>query len=252
MAAMTTPPPRAPGLVDAPEALARELAPWVQALVEQSSATFRALYLHGSALTPQFDPQGSDANLLLVVADLPFDRLKALARTTRELAARAPRARRVTPLVLTEPQIRKSVDVFPAEFLDLAARRALLAGTDVLGGIVIGLGNLRHQCEYELRAKQLGLRQAFLLAGGAPGIAQQVLAQAAGGLGAVLRQLLALRGAPAPGDPDALVAAVARTYGVDAGALGAPFAARRGQVALAAHLGVLEALIDAVDALPVS
>ena len=248
----------APGLVPPPAALVTSLAPWVEAMQRESGADLRALYLYGSTLTPRFAAGQSDVNLLLVLAELSFARLETLARSVRALM-KAPRpAQKVAPLVLTEAQIRGSADVFPAEFLDLVSRRALLAGRDVLAGLGVGLHNLRHQCEYELRSKLIGLRQAYLLAGDAPGTAQRLLVQAAGGLAAVLRQLLVLGGETPSDDADALVSAVARRYGVDSAALAAPFAARRRPDAesasaaaqFAALLDALEALIGAVDAHP--
>ena len=246
----------APGLVAPPAALATRLAPWVAALPRDCGDGFRALYLYGSALRPRFDAQASDLNLLLVVVELPFDLLSKLARSVRTLVAQAQTGRRTAPLVLTEAQIRSSIDVFPAEFLDLSARRSLLAGEDVLGGLAVGLGNLRHQCEYELRSKLVGLRQAYLSAGEVPDASQRLLVQAAGGLAAVLRQLLVLRSSIPPDDPQELVSAVARTYAVDGAALGAPFAARanvnapstQADALFAAHVRVLESLIQVVDA----
>jgi hypothetical protein len=251
-------PPASPGLVPAPAALGPDTQPWVQALQQAAGASFRALYIYGSALTPRFDAGVSDINLLLVLGDLPFERLDAIAAAVRERTPTPMTSPRWMPLVLTETQIRGSLDVFPAEFHDLAARRALLAGEDVLSGLVISDANLRHQIEYELRSKIVGLRQAYLLAGGAPGLPQRLLVQSAGGLATVLRLLLRLRRLDAPEDNDALAAAVARAFDVDAGSLGAPFAARRqpdadeatARARFAAHLVALETLITAVDAFP--
>lgn len=248
--------PAAAGLVPPPAALASALGPWVEALPRHAGAAFRALYLYGSALAPHFDAQQSDVNLLLVVDVLSFANLGGVRRGLRALAGSKQPGRRVVPLVLTEPQIRASVDVFPAEFLDLRARRALLAGQDVLASVEVSLTHLRHQCEYELRSKLIGLRQAYLLALDEPGVAQRLLAQAAGGLAAVLRQLVYLAGQVPPDDPTALVKEVAMRYGVDASGLSGPFEARRLAVAdaqraealFAAHLGALETLIGAADA----
>jgi len=251
--------PAATGLVPPPAALAAQLGPWVTALPRDTGAAFRALYLYGSALSPHFDVQQSDVNLLLVVDVLSFATLGSLRRGLRALAGAKPPGRRVVPLVLTEPQIRASIDVFPAEFLDLRARRALLVGQDVLAQVDVSLTHLRHQCEYELRSKLIGLRQAYLLAGDDAGGVQRLLAQAAGGLAAVLRQLVYLTSQVPPDDPTALVTEVAHRYGVDANALSAPFEARRlpvgdsqrAEALFAAHLGALETLIGAADANPV-
>jgi hypothetical protein len=216
--------------------------------------------MHGSALTTRFDYESSDVNVLLVVTELPFSRLDVLANALRDTGrALAAGRRRFSPLVLSEAQARGSADVFPAEFLELLQRRALLAGSDVLADLVVHPYNLRHQCEYELRSKLVGLRQAYLLSGGADGMAQRLLVQGAGGLAAVLRSIVILRGEPAPEDPTALVDAVARAYGVDAAALGAPFAARTVHAAdaeeasrsrFAGFLAALEALVLAIDAFP--
>src|SRR5206468_2757222 len=120
----------------------------------------RAVYLYGSVLASTFDAAVSDVNVLLVVSDLPMTRLTALAHAIGEAMQGSPGRLRYSPVVLTEEQIRRSVDVFPLEFLDLAERRALLEGRDVLAGVHVDRANLRHQCEYELRSKLLGLRQA--------------------------------------------------------------------------------------------
>jgi len=239
--------------VAVPAAVAADVAVWGRGLRAAAGDTFRALYVHGSALAPDFDPQSSDVNVLLITSELPFERLAELSAAVRRNAKAS--GRRFSPLVLTEQQVRTSVDVFPAEFLDLAARRALVEGEDVLADLVIKRDNLRHQCEFELRSKLVGLRQAFLLAGGASGLPQRLLAQAAGGLSAVLRHLLDLRGVPVPDGTEPLVGAIASRYGVDSTGLGAPFAARSRALSedearglFARHLEALEALTTAVDA----
>jgi hypothetical protein len=251
-------PPSASGLVSVPAALAPEVEPWTRALREAAGADFRALYVYGSALTTRFDAESSDINLFVVLSELPFTRLESLAGAVRAaLIGTRSIKRRVMPLILTEPQIRASADVFPAEFLDLKERRALVAGDDVLADLVVRLVNLRHQCEFELRSKLVGLRQAYLLGGAEPGLAHRLLVRDAGGLRAVLRHLPGLRGHRSPEDPAALVEDVARVYGVDPKALGAPFAARaqlkpppeeESRAQLAAHLHSLESLVAAVDA----
>jgi hypothetical protein len=247
---------QAAGLVSAPRALESEIRIWVRPLVIAAGQNLRALYLYGSALSAEFDPAVSDVNLLFVVAELPFHRLAALASAYGSAVQGSPGRLRYSPVVLSEEQIRSSVDVFPLEFLDLAERRALLEGRDVLGGLQVDHTNLRHQCESELRSKLLGLRQAYLLSAGAPGTAQQLLAQAAGGSAALFRHLLTLRGERHPEDHRAVARAVAAVYGLDPDDLDAPFQSRRSAAnestatdRFARYLGALEQLIAAVDAL---
>jgi hypothetical protein len=186
---------------------------------------------------------------------LTQSQLEAVAHA---IAKRKGSARRVSPLLLTYEQVRRSVDVFPVEFHDLADRRALLWGHDILAEVRVGHAHLRHQCESELRAKLVGLRQAFILGGGTQELAGQLLARAAGGTAATYRGLLTLQGvADRPEDGAGLCAAVAARFGIDAAGLAEPFAAHHASptghsatARFAAYVSALEALIAAVDALP--
>jgi hypothetical protein len=241
-----------------PEDLAAAARAWAKGLVEAAGPAFHALYVYGSALGPGFDRASSDVNLLLVVDGLPFERLDALARAAAALPRPGQTAYHFAPLVLTAGTLADSADVFPIDYLDLKHRRALLQGRDVLEALQVPLVNLRHQCEYELRSRFIGLRQAFLRAGGAPGTAHALLVRAAGTSGSLFRHLLTLRDLPYPDDPAALVHAVAGAYGVDAAGLGLPFTARAeaepdeatARRRLASYLEALELLIRAVDAHP--
>ena len=243
----------ASGLRAAPEPLASDARAWIAPLVEAAGASFRALYLYGSALAPDFDKARGNANLLFVTADLSSSRLGALASAVaRVRAAKTPW--RFAPLVLDEEQVRRAADVFPNDFLDLVHRRALLAGSDLLAEARVDPDHMRFQCEYELRARLVGLRQAYLFHAGDAAKAREILAGAAHGASALYRHLLSLAGEPMAEDRDGLARAVAIRYGVDAGALKTPWDARAEQVAaadaparLGAYLDALAALARAVD-----
>jgi hypothetical protein len=241
--------------IPAPAAIETDARAWCAPLVRAAGDALRALYLYGSALRPGFDPEKSDVNVLLVVKDASFATLDALARALPETASTG---RRYTPLVLPEDTLRRSPDVFPLDFLDLLELRALLHGEDVFAGVRVGLANMRHQCEYELRSKLIGTRQAYLASRGAAGAAHAILARAAGGSAALYRHLLALRGVANPETREQLASAVAQTYGVDAAGLEAPFAERaatgdddaRARARLERYVVALERLTVAVDDLP--
>jgi predicted nucleotidyltransferase len=248
------------GLLTADQSIAQAARTWSQPLVDAAAADVRALYVYGSALREDFDPTRSDVNLLLVVKALGQERLDALAAASTRLPKPAVEAigARYRPLILTEEQLLDSADVFPMDLLDLARRRALLSGEDVLAGITIDRADLRRHCEYELRTKIVGLRQAYLQAGGGPSTAQELTIRAASGAATLYRQLLALAGQGDEGRPEALAEAVGAAYAVPGAALAGPFVAR-GETStpaddvltarFAAFLTALEALIRAVDAL---
>ncbi len=242
-----------------PDDIAFAARDWARGILAACGDDLESFYVYGSALGPRFDRAASDVNLLIVVRELPFDRLEALAAACAALPPAPERTAatyRFSPLVLTRHNLDGSADVFPIDFLDLMESRGLLAGTDVLAGLDVPLIHLRHQCEYELRSRFIGLRQAFLRAGGAPGTAHALTTRAAGASGSLFRHLLTLRGRPHPEDPDQLPRAVAATWGVDADGLDGPFAARRGPAPdeatarrrFGAYLDALDHLIRAVDA----
>ncbi len=247
------------GLTHAPDALVHDVRAWTRPLLDATGSALRALYVYGSALSPTHDKNVSDVNVLLVTGDLPFATLSSIARAMPDVTKRSTGGHIYSPVVLTERQVRGSLDVFPIDFLDLSERRALIQGTDIFADVEVRRRNLRHQCEFELRAKLVGMRQAFLRARGSAEAAHYALSRAAGGSAALFRHLLTLRREPHPDTHEEVARAVARAYGVDGDALVAPFHARRETRApsgeapfarLAAHLSALETLIDAVDALP--
>jgi hypothetical protein len=66
------------------------------------------------------------------------------------------------PLYFTSEEMSDSSDVFPIEFLDMSQARHVLYGRDPFDGLEIPTQNLRHQLEYELRAKLLRLRRLYI------------------------------------------------------------------------------------------
>jgi len=68
----------------------------------------------------------------------------------------------INPLFLTENYINSSTDIFPIEFLDMQENYLVLYGKDVLKNINVNTSNLRFQCEQELKAKLINLKQLYL------------------------------------------------------------------------------------------
>jgi hypothetical protein len=249
-------------LVDAKQ-LESAARTWAAPLLQAAGPALRAFYIYGSALGPAFERRTSNVNLLLVVHELDFARLSALARALPVEGGPGSDARtregfHFAPLVLSEAQLRDSADVFPIDYLDLLDQRALLAGEDVIAAIEVSLENLRHQCEYELRSRLIGLRQSYLRARGERGVAHRLTVHAASGSSSLLRHLLTLRRRPFPADPAALCREVGEAFGVPAAGLYAPYEARRAttepseeeaRTRFGAYLAALEALTQAVDAI---
>lgn len=115
-----------------------------------------SLILYGSAASGEFVDQHSNLNLLAVLKNTDLGTVKKSAQLIRKFKP-------INTLFLTEDYITNSIDIFPIEFLDMQENYFVLYGKDVLKDIQVGIHNLRFQCEQELKAKLLKLRQAYLL-----------------------------------------------------------------------------------------
>src|SRR3989304_3398129 len=101
---------------------------------------------------------GKEISLLVVVRTLREEALENF----RRIAHRYARQGIPTPPLVTETFFRGSTHVFPLEYLGMAERRKVLAGTDVLADLAISAENLRHQIEFELKGKLLSLGRMYL------------------------------------------------------------------------------------------
>jgi predicted nucleotidyltransferase len=187
-----------------------------------------SVVLYGSAARGQYRAGRSDLNLLVLLraADPP-----ALRRTTA--AARAWVAGgNVPPLLLGEDDLIRSLDVFPIEYADIQDARRVLYGTDPFAGVEIDAEHLRLQCEHELKAKQIALREHYLLRADEPIQLGELLLGTVSTFLVLFRTVLRLAGERVPGDPAALVDAVARLTGFDAAPLHEILRARSGGASL--------------------
>ena len=236
------------------DAARRWLAPVRSALGEE----FLAAMLTGSVLRPGFDASRSRVNLLLVARSLALPTLDSLAAAV----ASAPIGRvRFEPLFVTRAQIEASLDVFPIEWLDIQERHQVLAGDDLFATIIVPRGNLRLQCEHELRGKHLRLRQAYLALAHDPDRLHEALAQSASSFHTLFRTLLRLSGEHTPAAADELVPRIAERFGLESAALLGAYRARHTDPARSADdtrsrflgfLAEIERLVAAIDGLPVS
>ena len=115
-----------------------------------------SLILYGSAVSGEFVDKHSNLNLLVVLKNTDLEAIKKASKLIHKF-------KMINTLFLTEDYITNSTDIFPVEFLDMQENYFLLYGKDVLRDIKIDMRNLRFQCEQELKAKLLKLRQAYLL-----------------------------------------------------------------------------------------
>jgi predicted nucleotidyltransferase len=150
-----------------------------------------SLILYGSAVSGEFVDKLSDLNLLVLLKNTDLELLKRSSKLVKKF-------KMVNTVFLTEEYIAGSLDIFPIEFLDIQENYFLLSGKDVLKDIRVDISNLRLQCEQELKAKLLKLRQAYVLLNDNKAALRGVLFMSFTSILHILRNVLRLKGRRPP------------------------------------------------------
>jgi hypothetical protein len=190
-------------------------------LVKDMGDKVLSLAVVGSALTPDFQER-SDINTVLVVVHRSYEMLKLLASYGKELG----RQRLHAPLLLTEEYIQDSREVFGVELLDFQLNHQMVLGPDPFAGLTFEKGNVRLQCERELKAALIELRQGYIRCGGEPKVVGRMLMGCLGKLLPLGRAMLWLKDTPRAPEAQGTVDEAGRVFRFDAAALGPLLALR--------------------------
>lgn len=183
-------------------------------LEEAFGRALDAVVIYGSYVQGSFGPGVSDVNVLVLLSE-PDP--KAMSRLSKS-AGRLMRRHRITPLILSSAEFARSADVFPMEYLDIAARHRVLRGSDPTAELEIDKRNLRHQIEHQLRGNLISLRQLVLAARGRKRLLGREIKRWWGPVGAIFRGLLRLLEADeVPTEPRALVTTMNDVLGLESG-----------------------------------
>lgn len=128
------------------------------ALLEALGDQLVSVVLYGSIAKGEYNPSGSNVNVMVVLDNVTVDVLDKLVTPIRK----ARREFRLSPLVLSEEDLRTSTDVFPAKFLDMQQHHRVLSGKEVLADLPIARDHLRLRCEQEIKNLLLRLRAFYL------------------------------------------------------------------------------------------
>jgi predicted nucleotidyltransferase len=174
-----------------------------------------SVVLYGSAARGDYREGVSNLNLLVIVRAADAETLRRGTALAREWAE----AGNPPPLILGEAEWRDSADVFAIEYADMKDAHVALIGGDPFEGITIEWSDLRLQCEHELKAKQIQLREHYILSADRPEEIGGLLKRSFPTFLTLFRTGLRLAGEAVPRPPREVVEAAARTIGFDA----APF-----------------------------
>ncbi|HET8655234.1 MAG TPA: nucleotidyltransferase domain-containing protein [Longimicrobiaceae bacterium] len=214
-------------------------------LAEAYGDALVSVTLYGSAARGEYREGSSDLNLLVLLRGAEARTLRRGARVAREWAAAGERP----PLVLPEAEWLDSADVFPIEYSDMRDAHVVLHGSDPFDGIRIEWRDLRLQCEHEIKAKQIRLRERYLLSADQPEELGALLLASASTFLTLFRSGLRLAGAEVPRDGGEVVSAIAERAGFDPAGFREVLRARSadGDFAPAGDGPVVMGYLDAVE-----
>ncbi|HUY88807.1 MAG TPA: hypothetical protein VMV10_08745 [Pirellulales bacterium] len=168
-----------------------------------------SLTLFGAIAGETFDVAKQTVSSVLVLAEIDLDALRNLAAEGHKFGKTAIAA----PLVMTPAFIKASLDSFPLELIEIQQRRVVLFGDDYFDKLQFADDHVRLQCERELKAIAVGIRQRLLASSGRESSFGGVAEQAAAGLARTLRGLVWLHGVKEPRRWHALVAEAEKLLG---------------------------------------
>jgi hypothetical protein len=184
-------------------------------LVENIGDNLRSLSVVGSSLTGDFRPRKSDINTVLVVGEQNIGLLNALAGLGKAMG----RKRIKAPILMTSAYIEQSRDVFGIEFLDFQLIHQTIIGSDPFEDMTFEKQHVRLQCERELKATLIRLRQGYIAAVNQVKMIRLLLSSTAGGLVPMLRSMLWLKGQERPREGKGVFERSAEVFSIETGVL---------------------------------
>jgi len=176
--------------LDAVPAQIREpLQLFAEKLRQVLSNNLRSISVVGSSLTDEYRPARSDINTVLVLSEQTLGCLNEIAGLAKPMSKKKISA----PLLMTSSYIERSLDVFGVELLDLQLTHQTILGDDPFAELTFDKKDVRLQCERELKAMLIRLRQGYIAAAGKKKLIRDVLIATAKGLAPLLRAMLWLK-----------------------------------------------------------
>ena len=189
----------------------------VYALAEKLAArlgdNLQSITVVGSSLTRDFRAGHSDINTVVLAGEQTMACLSAVASLARPMSHK----KISPPLLMTPSYIERSRDVFGVEFLDFQLTHETILGTDPFAALTFEKKNVRLQCERELKATLIRLRQGYIASAANKRLVRDILISTAKGLAPFLRAMLWLRDIDRPGltEPTFIKAAVELSVDLD-------------------------------------
>ncbi|UCG58459.1 MAG: hypothetical protein JSU70_02920 [Phycisphaerales bacterium] len=173
----------------APEQIHEPLRLLAEKVIIGLGENLQSITVVGSSLTEDFKAGQSDVNTVLVLGKQTV----AVLNTVAGLAKSMSKKKISPPLLMTPSYIERSLDVFGVEFLDFQLTHQTVLGDDPFAALSFNKGDVRLQCERELKATLIRLRQGYIAAAANKKLVRDVLISTAKGLAPLVRAMLWLK-----------------------------------------------------------
>jgi hypothetical protein len=162
---------------------------FAERLLAALGGNLQSITVVGSSLTEDFRPGTSDINTVLVLGRQNTESLNAVASLAKPMS----RKNFSPPLLMTKSYIERSQDVFGVEFLDFQLAHETIMGDDPFAALSFDKKDVRLQCERELKAMLIRLRQGYIAAAANKKLVRDILISTAKGMAPLLRAMLWLK-----------------------------------------------------------
>lgn len=193
------------------QSLEKPLKDFAQKVLVDFAGNITAICVTGSALTADFVPRKSGINTVLVFENESIELLDIVSGLGRMLF----KHNFDIPLIMTGEHISRSQDVFGVEYLDFQLNHTTIWGSDPFESLMIEKGDVRLQCERELKANLIRLRQGYIASKLGTAKLREVLVSGARGLMPYLRAMLWLCGKPRAAEIAATIEDAAKEFAFD-------------------------------------
>ena len=180
---------QAHGLNLLPEHIRETVNDFTEKLLSALGDNLKSVTIVGSSLTNDFVPGQSDINSVLVLDKQTLAPLNAIASLAKPMS----RKKISAPLLMTHSYIERSRDVFGVEFLDLQLNHQTILGEDPFTSLTFSKKDVRLQCERELKATLIRLRQGYIASAANRKIVRDILISTANAMAPLLRAMLWLK-----------------------------------------------------------
>lgn len=157
---------------------------------ELAGTNAKALTLFGAIAAGSFDASRHTVRSVLTVGRVDLSMLRRLA----EHGAKLGKAHIAAPLIMTPEYVKASLDTFPLELIEIMQQHLTLFGDEYFEDLSFEDTHVRLQCERELKAVLMGLRQGLLAAAGREKFVSALEMDVGEGLMRTLRGMLWLKG----------------------------------------------------------